>query len=222
PSSLRIVINGAGAAGTAVAMMLHTLGFRRLLVCDSRGVLAPGRPEGMTPRKERLARQTNPEGVRGQLPDVLPGADIFVGLSTAGALRPEWVRSMAAEPVIMALANPEPEIDPEAARSAGARIVCTARSDHPNQINNALAFPGLLRGALDARARRMTPRMFESAARALAGVLSAGEMTEESILPNLWDPRVVPAVAAAVAEAAAADGVAPVTCAPGPGSPGPR
>src|SRR5690606_18480299 len=210
----RIVVNGAGAAGLATARLLLELRPAELVVCDSRGILAPGR-EGMNAYKEAVARVVNPEGRTGTLRDALAGADVFVGLSVAGALDPEAIRRMAPGPIIFALANPAPEIPPDAAREAGAAVAATGRSDDPNQINNVLIYPGLLKGVLEARARAITPGMVLAAARALAALVAPADPARDGappqrLLPSLWDERVVPAVAAAVArQAQAAGGAAP-------------
>lgn len=209
PENLRVVINGAGAAGAAIAYFLLSFGINNIIVCDKDGALIPDRAgiEG-NPHKLALARATNPERQRGSLDRVIKGADAFVGVSVAGVLTPAMVRSMSAHPIVMALANPDPEIKPALAREAGAAIVCTGRSDYPNQINNVLAFPGLFRGALDVRAATVTESMKQAAARALADLIEPGELRSDYIIPSVWDPRVVPAVAAAVAVAAGVDGAA--------------
>lgn len=214
PKDLRVVINGAGAAGAAIAYFLLDLGVENIIVCDSVGALVPDRDTGMNEAKQELSQRTNPDRERGSLAEVIRGADVFIGVSVAGALEQSMVRSMAPDPVVMALANPDPEIVPALAREAGARIVCTGRSDYPNQINNVLAFPGIFRGALDVRARAITSGMKQAAARALAELISPSELQEDFIIPTVWDPRVVPAVAAAVAAAAAADGVTSMTVDP--------
>ena len=205
---VRIVVNGAGAAGIAVSQLLLDMGARDLVLCDSRGAIYPGRPYGMNPYKQRVAERSNPAGLKGQLADVLVGADVFIGLSRAGVVTPEMVRSMAPGAIVMAMANPTPEIFPDEAAAAGARVVCTGRSDFPNQINNVLAFPGVFRGALDVRAREINEAMKLAAARAIADLVAPDELSPGYIIPAPRDPRVAPAVAAAVAAAAMASGVA--------------
>ncbi len=199
-STARIVINGAGSAGVAIAEFLLLSGAGDLVVCDKAGVI--GDSDEFNPVQRELSRRTNPRGVKGKLSDATTGADVFIGVSVAGALSEADVRSMAKDAVVFAMANPVPEIDPSAAKRAGARVVATGRSDHPNQINNVLAFPGIFRGALDARAKDITDDMQLAAARAIAGLVSDEELSEDYILPRAFDPRIAPAVARAVAAAA--------------------
>ena len=199
-STARIVINGAGSAGVAIAEFLLLSGAGDLVVCDKAGVI--GDSDEFNPVQRELSRRTNPRGVKGKLSDATTGADVFIGVSVAGALSEADVRSMARDAVVFAMANPVPEIHPSAAKRAGARVVATGRSDHPNQINNVLAFPGIFRGALDARAKDITDDMQLAAARAIAGLVSDEELSEDYILPRAFDPRIAPAVARAVAAAA--------------------
>ena len=199
-STARIVINGAGSAGVAIAEFLLLSGAGDLVVCDKAGVI--GDSDEFNPVQRELSRRTNPRGVKGKLSDAVAGANVFIGVSVAGALSEADVRSMAKDAVVFAMANPVPEIDPSAAKRAGARVVATGRSDHPNQINNVLAFPGIFRGALDARAKDITDDMQLAAARAIAGLVSDEELSEDYILPRAFDPRIAPAVARAVAAAA--------------------
>ena len=199
-STARIVINGAGSAGVAIAEFLLLSGAGDLVVCDKAGVI--GDSDEFNPVQRELSRRTNPRGVKGKLSDATTGADVFIGVSVAGALSEADVRSMAKDAVVFAMANPVPEIDPSAAKRAGARVVATGRSDHPNQINNVLAFPGIFRGALDARAKDITDDMQLAAARAIAGLVSDEELSGDYILPRAFDPRIAPAVARAVAAAA--------------------
>ena len=199
-STARIVINGAGSAGVAIAEFLLLSGAGDLVVCDKAGVI--GDSDEFNPVQRELSRRTNPRGVKGKLSDATTGADVFIGVSVAGALSEADVRSMARDAVVFAMANPVPEIDPSAAKRAGARVVATGRSDHPNQINNVLAFPGIFRGALDARAKDITDDMQLAAARAIAELVSDEELSEDYILPRAFDPRIAPAVARAVAAAA--------------------
>ena len=201
------VVNGAGAAGTACTKLLMALGLKNVVVCDKNGALVPGL-EGMTPAQARLAEETNPQKKSGSLAEVICGADVFLGFSAPGVLTGEMVKTMAKDPVIFACANPTPEIFPEEAKAAGARVVGTGRSDYPNQINNVLAFPGIFRGALDVRAKEINDEMKVAAAKALAALIPDGELSEENIIPSAFDKRVVPAVAAAVAQAARDTGVA--------------
>jgi malate dehydrogenase (oxaloacetate-decarboxylating) len=203
-AGLKVVVSGAGASGVACAKILLSAGAHDVVVLDSRGVIHAGR-DGMNVEKMALAEITNPRGVRGDLAAAVDGADVFLGLS--GSTVPESViASMAEGGVVLALSNPDPEIDPAVARKHAA-VVATGRSDYPNQINNVLAFPGVFRGALDARATRITEGMKVAAADAIAGVV-AESLTAEAIVPSPLDPRVAPAVAEAVAEAARRDGVA--------------
>jgi malate dehydrogenase (oxaloacetate-decarboxylating) len=201
---LRAVVSGAGAAGVAVARILLAAGIGDIAVGDSRGIIYPGR-DNLTPVKAALAAETNSTGLTGSITDALRGADVFLGLSS-GQVPEEAVATMAPEAIIFAMANPDPEVEPAIARKY-ARIVATGRSDYPNQINNVLAFPGVFRGALDVRASRVTEGMKLAAADALAAVI-ADELADDHIIPSVFDERVAPAVAAAVAAAARADGVA--------------
>ncbi len=202
-----IVVNGAGAAALAVTRLLLDAGARNIVVCDRRGALYEGRP-AMNPYKARVASRTNPERKTGSLAEVIRGADVFIGLSVAGALGPDMVRSMAADPVVFALANPVPEILPDEAQAAGAAVVATGRSDFPNQVNNCLAFPGIFRGALDVRARRINEAMEIAAARAIASAVPEDALARGRIIPDAMDFSVPPRVAEAVARAALDTGVA--------------
>ena len=206
--AVRIVISGAGAAAMAIARLLLSAGARDVVLCDRTGAIFAGRPAGMNPAKEEIAAITNPAGRTGSLADVLKGADVFIGVSAPGLVTPEMVRSMNRDAVVFACANPTPEIFPADAKAAGAAVVASGRSDFPNQINNVLAFPGIFRGALDARASDINEEMKLAAAGALADLISPEELSADCIIPAAFDPRVCPAVAAAVAEAARASGVA--------------
>jgi malate dehydrogenase (oxaloacetate-decarboxylating) len=206
--SAKVVINGAGAAAIASARLLLRMGVKNITLCDSKGVIYRGRPEGMNEAKEEIALLTNPENIKGGLSDALPGADVFIGLSRGRQLTKEMVKSMAKKPVVFALANPEPEIYPAEAKEAGAFVVATGRSDYPNQINNVLAFPGIFRGALDVRAKSITGEMKLAAARAIAGLVPADGLSPEGIIPHPFNIHVSPAVAGAVAEAAISSGAA--------------
>lgn len=194
-SAVRAVISGAGAAGTAIAKMLADFGVGDIAVCDSVGAIHSGR-NGLNESKKEIASITNKSGRRGSLADVMCGADVFVGVSAPGIVTAEMVKSMAARPIVFALANPVPEILPDIARAAGACVVATGRSDFPNQINNVLAFPGIFRGALDNGVGQITDAMLVDAARALAGLVP--QPTQEKILPDPFDAAVVPAVASAI------------------------
>ena len=204
-SSARLVINGAGSAGIAIADFLLSMGAEDLVVCDRAGVLSAD-GSVFNPAQVALAARTNPRKVSGGLADAVKGADVFIGVSARDVLSEDMVRSMAKDAVVFAMANPAPEIAPELARKAGARIVATGRSDYPNQINNVLAFPGIFRGALDARASDINDEMQQAAVHALAGLVESPD--EENILPQAFDPRVAPTLAAAVKAAAERSGVA--------------
>lgn len=194
---IRVVLNGPGSAGTAIAKMLLHAGVKHMLICDKEGILAEGR-ENMLPHTTELARLTNPEGRTGVLADAVKGADVFIGVSAAGVLKPEMVKSMNRDAVVFAMANPTPEISYEEAVAAGVRIMATGRSDYPNQINNVLVFPGIFRGALDARARDITYPMKLAAAYAIAELIDETELREDYIIPSVFDKRVAKAVADAV------------------------
>ena len=206
-ATARIVFSGAGAAGISIASLMLELGARDIVLCDVDGALYEGKP-GMNPAQERIAAQTNPRGVTGSLADALADADAFVGVSVAGVLSQDMVRSMAPHPIVFALANPVPEIMPNEARAAGAAVCASGRSDFPNQINNVLVFPGVFRGALDVRARDISDGMMVAATHAIAGMVGEDELRADYILPSALDKRVVPVVAASVAEAARAEGLA--------------
>ncbi len=203
---IRVVINGAGSAGIAIAWHIMALGVKHLKVVDSKGILAD--PENPNPAKAEMAKITNPEGMTGKLADAMAGADVFIGVSAPHVVTKEMVQSMADGAVVLAMANPVPEIEPKDALEAGAAVVGTGRSDHPNQINNVLVFPGLFRGALDVRARDINQEMKLAASRALAELVAPEELSSEYVLPAPFDPRVGPAVAKAVAQAARDSGVA--------------
>ena len=205
---IRVVQNGPGAAGTAIIKMLQSMGVQDIVAVDEHGILVPGRPAGLAGHKEELARTTNPRRLSGSLPEAVKGADVFIGTSVPNCLTAEMVRTMNRDAIVFACANPTPEIDPALAREAGAAVVCTGRSDYPNQVNNVLVFPGLFRGVLDARASRVTEGMKIAAAHAIADLIPAEALTSENILPLAFDSRVRDAVASAVAQAARADGVA--------------
>ena len=196
-SEISVVINGAGAAGLSIGKMLRRIGVTDLTYVDKNGVLYEGR-EDMNPAQAAEVVGTNKAGIRGYLADAVKGRNAFVGVSAANVLSEDMVKSMAAGPIIFAMANPNPEIMPDKAKAAGAAVVGTGRSDFPNQINNVLAFPGIFRGALDARAKDITEEMKVAAARALSAIVTDEELNDEYIIPDAFDPRVCPAVSQAV------------------------
>ena len=204
----KIVINGAGAAGQAIARLLFSYGIQTVVLCDTTGAVYEGRNENMNPYKDALAKVSNRQKEKGTLAQIIKGKDIFIGVSAPGSLTQDMIKSMSKAPVIMAMANPVPEILPDEAIAAGARIVCTGRSDFPNQVNNLLAFPGIFRGALDVRAKEINDAMKIAAANAIASLISESELNETNIIASPLDPRVAPTVAAAVAKAALESGVA--------------
>lgn len=202
--SVRVVVNGAGSAGIAIAKLLLSYGFANVTMCDIRGILSSSY-EGMNPAQEAMLEVTNLEDKSGTLADAMEGADIVIGVSAPGVITPDMVASMADDAIVFAMANPTPEIFPDEARAAGARVVGTGRSDFPNQVNNVIAFPGIFKGALQARAERITEPMKLAAAEALAALVSDEELTEEFIMPDPFDSRVADAVADAVRACAAAE-----------------
>ena len=199
---ITVVANGAGSAGVAISKLLLSMGVKDVLLCDTKGIIYQGRPEGMNSFKEEMARITNKEQKQGKLADALVGADVFVGVSAAGAVTQDMVRSMNRDAIIFAMANPTPEIMPEDAKAAGALVIGTGRSDFPNQVNNVLAFPGIFRGALDVHATEINEEMKIAAVHAIAGLISDAELNPDYVIPNPFDPRVAVAVATAVATAA--------------------
>jgi len=204
---VKVVTVGAGAAGIAIVKMLLSAGFRNITMCDKQGALYEGCP-GMNWAQAEMAKLTNPHQTGGTLAEKLVGADVFIGTSAPGLVTAEMVASMNRDAIIFACANPNPEIFPEEARKGGAKVISTGRSDYPNQINNVLAFPGIFRGAFDVRASDINEEMKLAAADALAALVSDEELDENHIMPQAFDPRVGPAVAAAVARAARETGVA--------------
>ena len=203
---IKIVVNGAGAAGMAITNLLMNMGAGDVILCDSKGAIYQGRAEGMNPYKEEIAQRTNKEGAK-TLAEALQGADAFIGVSVGGVLTQDMVRTMAQDAIVMAMANPVPEIYPDEAKAAGAKVVGTGRSDFPNQINNVLAFPGIFRGALDVRARDINEEMKIAAANALASLVSEDKLGPDFIITDVFDPRVGSIVAKAVAKAAIDSGV---------------
>ena len=205
---VRIVTSGAGAAAISITKLLLSAGFKNIVMTDRRGAIYKGRKEGMSWIKEEMAELTNIECAKGSLAEVIKGADVFIGVSAPGLLTKEMVASMNKDAIIFACANPTPEIFPDEAKAAGAAIIATGRSDFPNQINNVLAFPGIFRGTFDAHATDINEEMKMAAAKALAGLISEDELSADYIIPKAFDPKVGPAVAKAVAEAARKSGVA--------------
>ena len=205
---IKVVMNGAGAAAIAICKLLLSSGVKHVVLCDRNGAIYEGREKGMNPVKDEMAKVTNLEKKEGSLADMLVGADVFVGVSAAGAVTTEMVKTMNRDAIIFACANPTPEIFPDDAREGGAAVVATGRSDFPNQVNNVLAFPGIFRGAFDVRASDINDEMKIAAAQAIAGLISDDEVNADYIIPAAFDERVGPAVASAVAEAARKSGVA--------------
>ncbi|USK78178.1 malic enzyme-like NAD(P)-binding protein [Peribacillus frigoritolerans] len=205
---LKIVLNGAGAAGIAITKLLYSYGVRDMIMCDTRGAIYEGRPEGMNKVKSEVASYTNVNKESGKLSDVIKGADVFIGVSAADALSQEMVKLMNDNAIIFAMANPNPEINPDAAKEAGAAVIGTGRSDFPNQVNNVLAFPGIFRGALDVRASDINEEMKKAAVEAIAALITQEELNADYVIPGPFDPRVAPAVAESVAKAAIDSGVA--------------
>ena len=199
-SDIKVAMNGAGAAGTAIATMLSSLGIPDILICDRKGIITTQRDD-LNPAKKKLAERLGSHGPAGSLEDAVKGRDLFVGVSAAGALTQDMIRNMAEDPVVFAMANPEPEIRPEPAKEAGVKVIGTGRSDFPNQINNVLIFPGIFKGALMARARRITREMKIAAAYALAGIISDRDISADNIIPSAFHPGVADVVAEAVAKA---------------------
>ena len=204
---IKVVTSGAGAAAIAIVKLLLSAGVKNVIMCDRKGTIYKGR-DGLNWIKEEMAEVTNLDKVQGSLADALVGADVFIGVSAPGTVTKEMVQTMNKDAIVFACANPTPEIFPDEAKAGGAAVVSTGRSDYPNQINNVLAFPGIFRGAFDVRASDINEEMKVAAAHALAGLISDEELSADYIIPKAFDPRVGPAVAAAVAEAARKSGVA--------------
>ena len=207
-SEIKIAVNGAGAAAIAITKLLISAGVKNITLCDRTGIIYKGREKGMNWIKNEMAEVTNPENLKGSLADAMKGADVFIGVSAPGSVSQDMVRSMAKDPIIFACANPTPEIFPDDAKAAGAKIISTGRSDYPNQINNVLAFPGIFRGVFDVRASDINEEMKVAASHALASLVEPEKLSPDYIIPAAFDPRVGPAVAKAVAEAARKSGVA--------------
>ena len=206
-SDIEVVVSGSGAAGIAITKLLMKMGLKNAVLCDTKGAIYEGR-EGLNPIKAEMAAISNKAMKKGTLADVIKGADVFIGVSAPGVLTAEMVGTMAADPIVMAMANPVPEIMPDEAAKAGVKIMCTGRSDFPNQINNVLAFPGIFRGALDVRASDINDEMKIAAAKAIASVIPESELRPDYIIPDAFDKKICAAVAAAVSEAARETGVA--------------
>ena len=204
---VKVVTSGAGAAAISIVKLLLSAGFTNVIMTDRSGAIYAGR-DGLNWIKEEMAQVTNLEKKSGSLADVIAGADVFIGVSAPGTLTTEMVKTMAKDAIVFACANPTPEIYPEDAKAGGARVISTGRSDYPNQVNNVLAFPGIFRGTFDVRASDINEEMKMAAAMAIAGLISDEELNEDYIIPKAFDPRVGPAVAAAVAQAARDSGVA--------------
>ncbi len=210
PKTVRVVVNGAGAAAVAITKLLFKFGIQNITLCDRTGAIYKGRTKGMNSVKEEIAEITNQTGQKGVLKDIISHADIFIGVSAPGVLTEEMIASMSENAIIFACANPVPEIYPEQALRAGARVVATGRSDYPNQINNVLAFPGIFRGVFDVRAREINDEMKLAAAYAIADLVTEQELREDYIIPEPFDQRVGKSVAAAVAKTAVQTGVAEI------------
>lgn len=213
-NEIKVVLNGAGAAGVAIVQLLHSFGVREMIMCDSRGAIYDGRPNGMNPVKEEVSKYTNQAHTHGPLADVIEDADVFIGVSVAESLTEEMVKTMKDEPIIFAMANPTPEIMPDLAKSAGASVVGTGRSDFPNQINNVLAFPGIFRGALDVRATHINDDMKKAAVEGIANLITEDEVRPDYVIPDPFNKEVAPQVAKAVAKAAMDSGVSRVNVDP--------
>lgn len=211
---VKVLVNGAGAAGIAIIKLLNRFGAKDVILCDSKGAIYEGRPEGMSDVKEEVAKKTNHKQVKGKLEEVIDGVDIFIGVSVEGVLTKDMVERMNDDPVIFAMANPNPEIMPDDAKDAGAKVIGTGRSDFPNQVNNVLAFPGIFRGALDSESTHINEEMKKAAVLAIAELIREDELNDDYVIPAPFDPRVAPAVAAAVAKSAMETGVARKTVDP--------
>lgn len=209
-SDIKVVLNGAGAAGIAIVKLLYSYGVRNMIMCDSKGAIYEGRSYGMNPTKDFVAEWTNKDKQEGKLSDVIQGADVFIGVSVANALSKDMVKSMNEDSIIFAMANPNPEILPDDAKAAGAKVVGTGRSDYPNQINNVLAFPGIFRGALDVEATHINEKMKQAAVSAIADLIQPDELSPDYCIPAPFDRRVAPSVARNVARAAMESGVSRV------------
>ena len=195
---VHVVMNGAGAAAISIARLLLTAGFKNITLCDRKGAIYEGRPEGMNPVKDEMSKVTNLDKKAGSLADMLVGADVFIGVSAPGAVTTEMVKTMNKDAIVFACANPTPEIFPDDAKAGGAKVVSTGRSDFPNQVNNVIAFPGIFKGALEGRATQITEEMKLAAAEAIAGLVPADKLSDDNIMPEAFDPQVAEVVADAV------------------------
>lgn len=213
-SSVKVVLNGAGAAGVAIVKLLHSFGVKDMIMCDSRGAIYEGRPEGMNKVKDEIALFTNKDNVSGNLVDVIKDADVFIGVSVTNAVTKEMVQSMNEDPIIFAMANPTPEIMPDLAKEAGAKVIGTGRSDYPNQVNNVLAFPGIFRGALDVQSTHINEEMKKAAVLAIANTVAEEDLAYDYVIPDPFNPEVAPTVAEKVAEAAMNTGVSRIKVEP--------
>ena len=213
-SSVKVVLNGAGAAGVAIVKLLHSFGVKDMIMCDSRGAIYEGRPEGMNEVKDQIALFTNKDNVSGNLVDVIKDADVFIGVSVTNAVTKEMVQSMNEDPIIFAMANPTPEIMPDLAKEAGAKVIGTGRSDYPNQVNNVLAFPGIFRGALDVQSTHINEEMKKAAVLAIANTVAEEDLAYDYVIPDAFNPEVAPTVAEKVAEAAMNTGVSRIKVEP--------
>ena len=213
-SDIKIVLNGAGAAGIAICKLLDAYGVRHMIMCDSKGAIYEDRPYGMNETKSFVAKFTNKDKIEGSLQDVIKEADVFIGVSIADLLTKEMVQSMSKDAIIFAMANPNPEIKPEDAKEAGAKVIGTGRSDFPNQINNVLAFPGIFRGALEVEATHINEEMKKAAVEAIANLIQPDELRPDYCIPDPFDKRVAPSVAREVARAAMETGVARIEVEP--------
>lgn len=213
-TEIKVVINGAGAAGVAIIKLLHRFGVKDIIMCDSKGAVYEGRDYGMNDVKDEIAKFTNRSGKTGKLADVVQDMDVFIGVSVEGALNKDMVASMNDNPIIFAMANPVPEIMPDDAKEAGARVIGTGRSDFPNQVNNVLAFPGIFRGALDVHATHINEEMKVAAVYAIADLVADDERNEDYVIPAPFDSRVASSVAAEVAKTAMETGVARIRANP--------
>lgn len=207
-TDIKVVLNGAGAAGIAICKLLDAYGVRNIIMCDTKGAIYEGRSYGMNETKDYVAKFTNKDRIEGSLEDIIKDADVFIGVSVANLLSKEMVKSMADDAIIFAMANPNPEILPDDAKAAGAKVVGTGRSDFPNQINNVLAFPGIFRGALDVEATHINEEMKKAAVEAIADLIKKDELNADYCIPGPFDKRVAPSVAKEVAKAAMETGVA--------------
>ncbi|PXW88148.1 malate dehydrogenase (oxaloacetate-decarboxylating) [Streptohalobacillus salinus] len=206
-NEIKVVINGAGAAGIAIVKLLNSFGVKDMILCDSKGAIYSGRQEGMNQTKKDVLAYTNQDNQQGALADVIKDTDVFIGVSLKDLLSHEMVRSMRKDPIIFAMANPDPEIKPALAKEAGARVIGTGRSDYPNQVNNVLAFPGIFKGALSVRASDINEEMKVAAVHAIANIIKPNELTDDYVIPDPFDARVAERVSQAVAQAAVDSGV---------------